>query len=157
MVVGRDCKDVSPAEARAAVFGYMILNDVSARDIQAADGQFTRAKGFDTFAPCGPWVTTADEAGAPERLRLTTRVNGEVRQDALAGGMHIKPFDIVSRLSRTMTLEKGDIISTGTPSGVAMNNPGLEYLKDGDVVEMSISGLGAISNTVRFVDGSRRP
>lgn len=157
MVVGRDCKDVSPAEARAAVFGYMILNDVSARDIQAADGQFTRAKGFDTFAPCGPWVTTADEAGDPERLRLTTRVNGEVRQDALAGGMHIKPFDIVSRLSRTMTLEKGDIISTGTPSGVAMNNPGLEYLKDGDVVEMSISGLGAISNTVRFVDGSRRP
>lgn len=150
MVVGRDCKDASPGEARAAVFGYTVLNDVSARDIQAMDGQFTRAKGFDTFAPCGPWITTADEAGDPEGLRLTTRVNGEVRQDALAGGMHIKPFDIVSRLSRSMTLERGDIISTGTPSGVAMNNPGVEYLRDGDVVEASISGLGSIRNTVRF-------
>ena len=157
MVMGRDCKDVSPAEAREAVFGYMILNDVSARDIQAMDGQFTRAKGFDTFAPCGPWITTADEAGDPEGLRLTTRVNGEVRQDALAGGMHIKPFDIVSKLSRTMTLERGDVISTGTPSGVVMNNPGLEYLKDGDVVEMSISGLGSIRNTVRIVGGAQRP
>ena len=156
MVVGRDCKDVSPGEAREAVFGYTILNDVSARDIQAADGQFTRAKGFDTFAPCGPWITTADEAGDPERLRLTTRVNGEVRQDALAGGMHIKPFDIVSRLSRSMTLEKGDIISTGTPSGVAMNHPRHEYLKDGDVVEMSISGLGSIRNTVRIAGTARR-
>ena len=157
MVMGRDCKDVSPAEAREAVFGYMILNDVSARDIQAMDGQFTRAKGFDTFAPCGPWITTADEAGDPEGLRLTTRVNGEVRQDALAGGMHIKPFDIVSKLSRSMTIERGDVISTGTPSGVVMNNPGLEYLKDGDVVEMSISGLGSISNTVRVVGDARRP
>lgn len=157
MVVGRDCKDASPAEAREAVFGYMILNDVSARDIQFKDGQFTRAKGFDTFAPCGPWITTADEAGDPERLHLTTRVNGEVRQDAPASRMHIKPFDIVSRLSRSMTLEKGDIISTGTPSGVAMNNPDLEYLKDGDVIEMSISGLGTISNTVRIVGGPQAP
>ena len=157
MVIGRDCKDVSPAEAREAVFGYMILNDVSARDIQFKDGQFTRAKGFDTFAPCGPWITTADEAGDPELLHLTTRVNGEVRQDAPAGRMHIKPFDIVSKLSRSMTLEKGDIISTGTPSGVAMNNPDLEYLKDGDVIEMSISGLGAIRNTVRILEGGGEP
>ena len=157
MVIGRDCKDVSPGEARRAVFGYMILNDVSARDIQFKDGQFTRAKGFDTFAPCGPWITTADEAGDPEGLRLTTRVNGEVRQDSPAARMHIKPFDIVSKLSRSMTLERGDIISTGTPSGVVMNNPGLEYLKDGDVIEMSISGLGSIRNTVRFVRGAQPP
>lgn len=148
LVIGRDCRDITPEEAGAAVFGYTILNDVSARDVQARDGQFTRAKGFDTFAPCGPWITTADEVPRPDRLRITTRVNGEVRQDSSTSMMHVKPHDAVSRLSQHMTLERGDIISTGTPAGVALGGGG-RFLEDGDVVEAEIEGLGVLRNTVR--------
>ncbi len=153
IIIGRDCKDVTEEGAREAVFGYVILNDVSARDIQFRDGQFTRAKGLDTFAPCGPYVTTADEIPDPGNLRMTTRVNGELRQDSSTKKMHIKPFEIVSRLSRSMTLERGDIISTGTPAGTVMNNPSMGYLADGDRIEMEIEGLGVLANTVRTADG----
>lgn len=148
LVVGRDCKDVPASEAQDAVFGYMILNDVSARDIQAADKQFTRGKGFDSFAPCGPWITTADEVADAQDLRMTTRVNGEVRQDSSTSNMFIKIPDIISKISRVMTLEKGDIISTGTPAGVMLNKPGAVFLGDGDRIEMEIEGLGTLSNTV---------
>ena len=150
LIIGKNCKDVPENAVQDAIAGYMILNDVSARDIQFADGQFGRAKGADTFAPCGPWITTSDEIADPQNLAMTTKVNGETRQDANTSEMHIKIPQIVSRLSKVMTLERGDIISTGTPDGVAMNSK-FGYLKDGDSVQMSIKGLGMISNTVRLV------
>ena len=152
IIIGKNCKNVTEKEAKEAVFGYTILNDVSARDIQFKDGQFTRAKGFDTFAPCGPWITTADEISDPENLELTTKINGQIRQSSSTKKMHIKPYEIISKLSRSMTLESGDIISTGTPSGVALNNPNVEFLKDGDKIEMEIKGLGTLKNSVRMID-----
>lgn len=154
LIIGKNCKNITTDEAKEAIFGYTILNDVSARDIQFKDKQFTRAKSFDTFAPCGPWITTADEITNPENLRLTTKINGELRQNASTENMYIKPFEIISKLSQSMTLEKGDIISTGTPSGVVLNNPDLEYLKDGDNIEMEIENLGILQNSVRMIKNS---
>ncbi len=149
LVMGRTVKDIGESEALDAVFGYMILNDVSARDLQSKDGQFTRAKGCDTFAPCGPWITTKDEIGDPHGLKMTTRVNGEARQDSSTSNMFIKIPEIVSKISRCMTIERGDIISTGTPAGVMLNKPNAVFLKDGDQIEMEIEGLGRLHNTVR--------
>jgi 2-keto-4-pentenoate hydratase/2-oxohepta-3-ene-1,7-dioic acid hydratase in catechol pathway len=151
IIIGKNCKNVDEKEAMGKVFGYMVFNDVSARDIQAQDKQFGRAKGFDTFAPCGPWITTADEIPDPQNLRLKTRVNGILRQDSTTSQMFIKIPSIVSKLSKVMTLEKGDIISTGTPAGVMLNKPDAVYLQDGDKIEMEIEKLGKLENTVRFV------
>jgi 2-keto-4-pentenoate hydratase/2-oxohepta-3-ene-1,7-dioic acid hydratase in catechol pathway len=130
----------------------MIFHDVSARDIQFQDKQFTRGKSIDTFAPCGPWITTKDEIVDPQNLKILTMVNGEVRQNSTSSKMVIPIKKIISSLSQLMTLEPGDIISTGTPAGVAMsmNNP--KYLKDGDLVEISIEKLGTIRNKVIFID-----
>ena len=152
LVIGKNCKNVDESEAMEKIFGYMILNDVSARSIQFQDEQFTRAKSFDTFAPCGPWITTADEISDPQKLKLTTKINGELRQNSMTSNMHIKIPSIVSKLSKVMTLEKGDIISTGTPQGVVLNNSNLEFLKDGDKIEMEIENLGKLENTIKFVD-----
>ncbi len=149
LIMGRTVRDIGESEALDAVFGYMILNDVSARDLQFKDGQFTRAKGCDTFAPCGPWITTRDEVRDPHDLRLSTRVNGEVKQDSSTSNMFIKIPAIVSKISKCMTIERGDIISTGTPAGVMLNKPGAVFLRDGDQVEMEIEGLGRLRNTVR--------
>lgn len=151
LVIGKNCKNIDEKDAMDAIFGYMILNDVSARDVQAQDKQFGRAKGFDTFAPCGPWITTADEITDPQNLKLTTRINGQTRQNSSTSNMFIKIPAIISKLSRVMTLEKGDIISTGTPAGVMLNKPDAVFLKDGDKIEMEIQSLGKIENTVRFV------
>lgn len=150
-IIGKTCKNIDESEAKNAIFGYMILNDVSARDIQFSDKQFGRAKSFDTFAPCGPWITTADEIKDPHQLNLITKVNGEKRQDSSTNKMFLKIPEIASKLSQVMTLEKGDIISTGTPSGVVLKNPNLEYLKDDDQIEMEIKNLGILKNTVKFV------
>ena len=152
VILGKECKNISEENAYDAIFGYMILNDISARDIQFKDGQFTRAKSFDTFAPCGPWITTKDEMDDPHNLRLLTKINGDPRQDSSTKNMHLKIPQIISRLSKVMTLEAGDIISTGTPEGVALGNPDFSFLKDGDLIEMEVEGLGAIKNTVKFVD-----
>ncbi|MFY9300722.1 MAG: fumarylacetoacetate hydrolase family protein [Candidatus Nitrosotenuis sp.] len=151
MVIGKNCKNVDEKDAMDKVFGYMVFNDVSARDIQAQDKQFGRAKGFDTFAPCGPWITTADEIPDPQNLRLKTKVNGVLRQDSTTSNMFIRIPSIVSKLSKVMTLEKGDIISTGTPAGVMLNKPDAVYLRDGDRIEMEIEGLGKLENTVQFI------
>lgn len=151
VIIGKNCKNVSVEDASKAVFGYMVFNDVSARDIQFKDKQFTRGKSFDTFAPCGPWITTADEIKDPQNLRLTTKINGELRQNSSTSKMFIKIPEIVSKISKVMTLEKGDIIATGTPAGVALKNPNVEFLKDGDKVEMEIEGLGILNNTIKFV------
>jgi len=152
LIIGKNCKNINEEQAKEAIFGYMILNDVSARDIQFKDKQFTRGKSFDTFAPSGPWITTVDEIKDPQNLKLTTKINGELRQNSSTNNMFIKIPEIVSKLSKVMTLEKGDIISTGTPAGVMLNKPNAVFLKNGDKIEMEIEKLGILKNTVRFVN-----
>ena len=152
VIIGKECKNISEEQAMNQIFGYMILNDVSARDIQFQDKQFTRGKSFDTFAPCGPWITTNDEINNPQDLRLLTNINSEERQNSNTKNMHLKIPQIISKLSKVMTLESGDIISTGTPEGVALKNPDTPFLKDGDKIHMEIEKLGTIQNTVKFVD-----
>ena len=152
VIIGKTCKNIDELSAKDYVFGYMVFNDVSARDIQIKDKQFTRGKSFDTFAPCGPWITTVDEITDVENLQMTTRINGQIRQNSSTKNMFINIPSIVSKLSNVMTLEKGDIITTGTPEGVALNNPGTPFLKDGDRIDMEIEKLGKIQTTVKFID-----
>ena len=152
VIIGKTCKNVDESRSKDYIFGYMVFNDVSARDIQMRDKQFTRGKSFDTFAPCGPWITSADEVTNPQDLQLVTKINGQNRQDSSTKNMFIKIPSIISKLSNVMTLEKGDIIVTGTPDGVALNNPSTPFLKNGDKIEMEIEKLGKIQNTVKFFD-----
>ena len=152
VVIGKECKNISEEQAMNQIFGYMILNDVSARDIQFQDKQFTRGKSFDTFAPCGPWITTNDEINNPQDLHLLTNINSEERQNSNTKNMHLTIPQIISKLSKVMTLEPGDIISTGTPEGVALKNPDTPFLKDGDKIHMEIEKLGTIKNTLKFID-----
>jgi 2-keto-4-pentenoate hydratase/2-oxohepta-3-ene-1,7-dioic acid hydratase in catechol pathway len=153
-VIGKRCKNVTQEDALSYVAGYFIMNDVSARDIQFVDKQYSRAKGFDTFGPCGPWLTTADEIPDPDNLQLTTRVNGEIRQNSSTKNLVLKVDRIIHRLSKVMTLEPGDIISSGTPSGTALSfSSHLNvYLRHDDIVEVEIEKLGKIRNSVVFVD-----
>lgn len=151
IVIGKNCKNITKEHVNDVIFGYTVFNDVSARDIQFKDKQFTRGKGFDTFAPCGPWITTADEIEDPHNLRLTTRINGKVRQSSSTSNMFIRIPEIISKISNVMTLERGDIISTGTPAGVMLNKPNAVFLKDGDVIEMEIEKLGILTNTIKIV------
>ena len=151
VVIGKECKNISEEQAMNQIFGYMVLNDVSARDIQFQDKQFTRGKSFDTFAPCGPWITTNDEINNPQDLHLLTNINGEERQNSNTKNMHLTIPQIISKLSKVMTLEHGHIFSTRTPEGVALKNPDTPFLKDGDKIHMEIEKLGTIQNTVRFV------
>src|ERR1051326_3389781 len=150
VIIGKETKKVSEQNALDSVFGYMVFHDVSARDIQFKDKQFTRGKGIDSFAPCGPWITTKEEVPDPQNMMITTKVNGEIRQNSSSANMVIPIKRIISALSVTMTLEPGDIISTGTPAGVAMSMKEPRYLKDGDTVEISIGQLGTIKNRVVF-------
>ena len=151
VIISKTCKNVDVISSKDYIFGYMIFNDVSARDIQMGDKQFTRGKSFDTFAPCGPWITSADEITDVENLHMTTRINGEIRQNSSTKNMFIKIPSIISKLSKVMTLEKGDVIATGTPEGVVLNNPDTSFLKDGDKIDMEIEKLGKIQNSVKFV------
>ncbi len=151
LIIGKNCKNISVNDVYDAIFGYMIFNDVSARDIQFKDKQFTRGKSFDSFAPCGPWITTKDEINDPQNLKMTTKINGELRQNSSSNNMFIKIPEIVSKISQVMTLEKGDIISTGTPAGVMLNKPNAVFLKNGDKVEMEIENLGILNNTIKIV------
>lgn len=150
IIIGKNTKNIEPEKASESIFGYMILHDVSARDIQFKDKQFTRGKGIDTFAPCGPWITTKDEINNAQNLQIVTKVNGEIRQNSSSSKMVISIEKIISSLSRVMTLEAGDIISTGTPAGVAMSMKEPKYLKDGDIVEITIENLGTIRNRITF-------
>jgi 2-keto-4-pentenoate hydratase/2-oxohepta-3-ene-1,7-dioic acid hydratase in catechol pathway len=153
LTIRRKCKDVNPHQSSEYIAGYFVLNDVSARDIQFIDKQYTRAKGFDTFGPCGPWLTTADEIKDPCDLHITTKVNGDTRQDSSTANLVLKVNEIISKLSKVMTLEPGDIISTGTPSGTALSLASdSKYLKYNDVVEVEVENVGKITNRVRFVD-----
>jgi len=152
VIIGKTCKNIDEISSKDYIFGYMVFNDVSARDIQMQDKQYTRGKSLDTFAPCGPWITSMEEIPDVENLQLTTRINGQVRQNSSTKNMFIKIPSIVSKLSKIMTLEKGDIITTGTPEGVALNNPDTPFLKDGDKIDMEIEKLGKIQNVVKFID-----
>ncbi|RLF60926.1 MAG: 2-hydroxyhepta-2,4-diene-1,7-dioate isomerase [Thermoplasmata archaeon] len=142
VVIGERCKDVSKKEALNVVLGYTILNDVTARDLQMKDGQWTRAKSFDTFAPVGPWIVTKDEVLNPNALEIKLWVNGELRQSSNTKNFIFKVEELIEFISSIMTLEKGDIISTGTPAGVG-------ELNRGDVVEIEIERIGRLKNWVR--------
>jgi 2-keto-4-pentenoate hydratase/2-oxohepta-3-ene-1,7-dioic acid hydratase in catechol pathway len=149
VVMGKRCKRVSPSEAMGFVLGFLVFDDVSARDIQFGDGQWSRGKSCDTFAPIGPWITTEEEVGDSSSLSLKTWVNGDLRQNASTAGMTKKVPEIISTLSQGMTLEAGDIIATGTPAGVGIHwKPEPRLLKPGDVVKIEIEGLGCIENRV---------
>ena len=151
VIMGEMCKSIDAIRAKEVIFGYTIMNDASSREIQFGDGQFTRGKGFDTFAPCGPYITTADEIIDPDMLSMKTFVNGDIRQNSSTSKAHIKTYDMISKLSQVMTLERGDIISTGTPTGVALNNPNVEFLKHGDKIRMEIQDLGILENIVKII------
>lgn len=148
VVIGRSCHRVSENEALDFVFGYAVANDVSARDLQKADGQLSRSKSMDTFCPVGPWIATVDEVPDPHDLRVTTRVNGEVRQDASTSDMLFSVRELISYLSLSMTLEPGDVILTGTPEGTALGFDPPKFLGAGDVVRCEIAGLGYVENRV---------
>lgn len=153
VVIGKDAKNVSEAEALGHVLGYTVGNDVSARNFQLPDtsgGQFCYAKSFDGFAPIGPCVVSPDVISDPQKLQLVTRVNGEVRQETETSDMIFSVAKIISHLSRGTTLRKGTIIQTGTPSGVGLFMEPKGFLKNGDVVEVSISGIGALRNKMVF-------
>ncbi|MDR3687243.1 MAG: fumarylacetoacetate hydrolase family protein [Coriobacteriia bacterium] len=137
IVIGRRTRNVSPGQAAEHVIGFTCGNDVTARDIQKADGQWTRAKGFDTFCPLGPWVADVD----PADLEVMCLVNGEVRQQARTSDMLFGAYDLVSWVSGAMTLVPGDVILTGTPGGISELFPG-------DTVEVRIEGVGSLVNPV---------
>jgi len=149
IIIARKGKNIGVSEAADYIFGYTAFNDVSARDIQFKDSQWTRGKSLDTFAPTGPCITTSDQIGDPMDLRIRTRVNGEVRQDSSTSNMIFNVYEIIYHLSRIMTLEPCDIIATGTPGGVAaFMKPKPRFLKAGDIVEIEIEGIGTLRNPV---------
>jgi 5-carboxymethyl-2-hydroxymuconate isomerase len=152
VVIGRRMKDVEPEEALDGVFGYTVANDVSARDLQFADGQWVRAKSIDTFCPLGPVIVTADEFGDPQQKRILSRVNGELMQDSTTAEMIFSAAEIISFLSRSCTLEPGDLILTGTPWGVGGFRTPPVFLQAGDVVEVEVEGIGVLSNPVGGAD-----
>ena len=148
VIVGIGGKNIRRDAALDHVFGYTVINDVSARDLQFGHKQWFKGKSLDGFCPMGPVVVTADEFGDPQKKRITLRVNGETRQDATTGDMIFPVNVILEYLSQGMTIEPGDIIATGTPEGVGLGRTPPEYLKDGDVVETEIEGIGVLRNRV---------
>lgn len=149
VVIGRRARDVSREDALDYMFGYMALLDVSARDLQRSDGQWVRAKSQDGFAPCGPCIVTADEVADPQNLPLRTVVNGQTMQNSNTSNMIFPVDELIAFVSASLTLEPGDIISTGTPAGVGVHRNPQVLLKSGDVVEVTIDGIGSLQN--RFV------
>ncbi len=146
VIVGRRLAHATPREAMAGVFGYTVLNDVTARDVQRAETQWLRAKGIDTFCPMGPVAVTADEVPDPQGLALRSRVNGTTMQDSTTSEMIFSVAELLAGLSRSFTLEPGDVLATGTPLGVgAFRDPPI-FLQDGDVMEMEIEGIGVLRN-----------
>jgi 2-keto-4-pentenoate hydratase/2-oxohepta-3-ene-1,7-dioic acid hydratase in catechol pathway len=145
-VIGRGGRDLTPGEALGHVFGYTILNDVTARDLQKNHQQWFKGKSLDTFCPMGPVLATADEIPDPQGLGIRLRVNGQTRQDATTGQMIFDVATLLSVLSAGLTLEPADILATGTPSGVGAATGA--YLKAGDVVEAEVDGIGCLVNRV---------
>ncbi|MDG0792684.1 fumarylacetoacetate hydrolase family protein [Cohnella ginsengisoli] len=147
VVIGKTAKRVPLESAMDYVFGYTVLNDVSARDIQLNEPQWTRGKAIDGFAPTGPWIVTADEILDPGKLGISLKLNGATMQDSNTKELIFDIPYLVSFLSNTMTLRPGDIISTGTPPGVGMGKKPQVWLKPGDVVEATVEGIGTLRNT----------
>lgn len=139
VVIGRKCKNVSEEKASEYILGYTCFNDVTARHLQKKDGQWTRSKSFDTFAPVGPWISMELD---PSDLAIKLYLNGEIRQSSRTSRMIFNVYQVVSFVSRVMTLEPGDVIATGTPSGIGP-------IKDGDEVVVEIEGIGKLINYVK--------
>ena len=148
VIIGRTGRDIPRGEAWRHVFGYTVINDLSARDLQSRHLQWFKGKSLDGFCPMGPVIVTADEFGDPQRKRLASRINGVVKQNSTTAEM-IFPIDVVIEwLSRGLTLESCDIIATGTPDGVGMGRTPPEFLGDGDVVEVEVEGVGTMRNRI---------
>ncbi len=149
IIIGKKGKNIPVSEAEKYVFGYTAFNDISAREIQFKDSQWTRGKSFDTFAPIGPCITTANQIGNLNNLKIRTRVNRKLRQDSSTENMVFKVSNVVHHISRVMTLEPCDIIATGTPAGVAVfMKPTPKFLSKGDLVEVEIENIGILRNKV---------
>ena len=146
IVIGETCRHVSAADAATVIAGYTIVNDVSVRDFQNRTRQFTMGKSFDTHGPIGPVIVTGDELGDPHTLDIQTSVNGEVRQNSNTKHLIFDCYDIIEYLTQAMTLEPGDVIATGTPSGVAAAMTPPRWLVAGDTVSITISGIGTLEN-----------
>ncbi len=159
VVIGGVAKEVPAESALDLVFGYTVVNDVTARDVQAAEAQWVRAKSLDTFCPLGPVVVTADEIGDPQALAVRSRVNGETMQDSSTTEMIFGVAELISMLSRSFTLRPGDVIATGTPLGVGAFREPPRFLADGDVVEVEVGGIGVLRNPcrVRAADYEEEP
>ena len=148
VIIGRTGRDIPRADALRYVFGYTVINDLSAREVQIGHMQWFKGKSLDGFCPMGPLVVTADEFGDPQQKRLQTRVNGVSKQDASTSDMIFPVDSIIEWLSKGLTVEAGDIIATGTPEGVGLGRTPPEYLKDGDVVETEVEGVGVLRNRI---------
>ena len=153
VVIGSRARRVSKADALNFVLGYTCVNDVSARDLQFGDGQWTRGKSLDTFSPIGPWIVTADEIPDPQVLAISATVNGERLQDASTADMFYDVAEVISYCSQSFSLEPGDIIATGTPGGVGVFRDPPRFLGDGDLVTIEIEGVGRLENVCRFETG----
>ena len=148
VIIGKTGKNIAEEDALSYVFGYTVLNDVTARDVQDRFKQFFKGKSLDGYCPLGPWIVTADEIPDPQQLTVRLRVNGILKQEGNTRDMIYPVKTIISLLSQGMTLEPGDIIATGTPSGVGFARNPPEFLKAGDVMETEIEGLGLLRNEV---------
>lgn len=148
VVIGRRGRNIPQARALDFVFGYTVMNDVTARDVQRQRGQWFKGKAMDTFAPLGPWIVHRSVISDPQRLTVRSRVNGEVRQDASTADMIFSVAALISDLSQGLTLEPGDLIATGTPQGVGMGFDPPKWLKAGDVVEVEVEGIGTLRNPI---------
>jgi 2-keto-4-pentenoate hydratase/2-oxohepta-3-ene-1,7-dioic acid hydratase in catechol pathway len=148
VVIGREAFGVPVGHAREHILGFTIVNDVSARDFQFGDGQWQRGKSCDTFAPTGPFIVTTDELADPHSLRISFRLNGETLQDSNTDQMIFGVDELVSYISRTITLEPGDVIATGTPPGVGFARKPPIWVRAGDRMEVEIEGLGVLANPV---------
>ncbi|MGB1286443.1 MAG: fumarylacetoacetate hydrolase family protein [Aggregatilineales bacterium] len=151
IVIGKTASKIDEADASEHIFGYTVANDVSARDLQSSESQWARAKGMDTFCPLGPWIVTHDNIAAPNNLNIKTVVNGETMQDGNTEDLIFKIPFLVAYLSQTFTLNPGDIILTGTPPGVGKGRKPPVFLKDGDVVSVTIEQIGTIENTCQVI------
>lgn len=152
VVIGKTAKHVTEEEAMEYVFGYTVMNDISARDLQFQDGQWVKGKALDTFAPLGPWIVTKDEIPDPHNLRLVLAHNGEVVQDSNTSNLIFNIPQLIAYLSRLLTLRPGDIISTGTPPGVGQSRIPPRFLKPGDTVVAEVEKIGALENPVIAAD-----
>lgn len=147
-VIGRRGRDIPAAKALEYVFGYTILNDVTARDLQRRHQQWFKGKSLDTFAPMGPWIVLRSAIPDPQELTLSMRVNGEIRQNSTTASMLFSVAQLIETLSAGMTLESGDLLATGTPEGVGMGFNPPKWLKVGDILEAEIEGIGVLRNRI---------